>query len=231
MAKRGELASFHCCQQGLLLSSKGIHLLSHIFICLVFSIQNAEESPEAFHFKCLSTSLCLSCQNPALASLKEYRYKCSVEFKLCFDVSALPDGVKSNMATAILVLISFVEVPSLPKLFERVYFLKVLTIHHAWWRIRKYSNGSICLIIKNHFLFTERTMQRHETGIFLIPDSPDSTPPSTREATDTEMDPTTQDILPRSKLIQLLLRPHDGVEQMPNNGPYSIEPSQLVRLV
>ncbi|KAI0214893.1 Deleted in lung and esophageal cancer protein 1 [Lamellibrachia satsuma] len=74
----------------------------------------------------------------------------------------------------------------------------------------------------------ERTMHRHETGVFLIPDSPDSTPPSTREATDTEMDPTTQDMLPHSQLIQLLLRPHDGVEQMPNNGPYSIEPSQLV---
>ena len=38
------------------------------------------------------------------------------------------------MATAILILISFVEVPSLlkvdPKYFESVYFLKVLTIHH-----------------------------------------------------------------------------------------------------
>ena len=34
VAKPGELASFHCCQQGLLLSSKGVHL-SHIFICLV----------------------------------------------------------------------------------------------------------------------------------------------------------------------------------------------------
>ena len=32
VTKPGELASFHCCQQGLLLSSEGGHLLSHIFI-------------------------------------------------------------------------------------------------------------------------------------------------------------------------------------------------------
>ena len=38
VAKPGEFASFHCCQQGLLLSSKGVHLLSHVFVCLVFSI-------------------------------------------------------------------------------------------------------------------------------------------------------------------------------------------------
>ena len=37
VAKPGELASFHCCQQGLLLSSKGVHLLSHILVCLMFS--------------------------------------------------------------------------------------------------------------------------------------------------------------------------------------------------
>ena len=42
VVKPGELASFHCCQQGLLLSSKGVHLLSHIFICLVFSMRNEE---------------------------------------------------------------------------------------------------------------------------------------------------------------------------------------------
>ena len=47
VAKPGELASFHCCQQGLLLPSKGVYLLSHIFICLVFSVRNAGESPEA----------------------------------------------------------------------------------------------------------------------------------------------------------------------------------------
>ena len=55
VAKPGELASFYCCQQGLLLSSKGVHLLSHMF--LVFNVRNAEESPEAFRFKCLYASL------------------------------------------------------------------------------------------------------------------------------------------------------------------------------
>ena len=98
VAKPGELALFYCCQQGFLLSSKVVYLLSHIFICLVFSIQNAEESPEAFRFKCLYASLCLCCQSPALSSVEEDGYsKCSVEHKLGFeaDVSALPDGVKS----------------------------------------------------------------------------------------------------------------------------------------
>ena len=69
VAKPGEFASFHCCQQGLLLSSEGVYLLSHIFVCLVFGLRNTEESPEAFHFKCLYTSLCLCCQSPALASI------------------------------------------------------------------------------------------------------------------------------------------------------------------
>ena len=40
VAKPGELASFDCCQQGLLLSSKGVYLLSHIFVCLVFNVRN-----------------------------------------------------------------------------------------------------------------------------------------------------------------------------------------------
>ena len=53
VAKPGELTSFHCCQQGLLLSGKRVHLLSHIFLCLVFSLRNTEESRGAFGFKCL----------------------------------------------------------------------------------------------------------------------------------------------------------------------------------
>ena len=35
VAKPGELTSLHCCQHGLLLSSNGIHLLSHIFVCFM----------------------------------------------------------------------------------------------------------------------------------------------------------------------------------------------------
>ena len=62
VAKPGELASFHCCQQGFLLSSKakGVYLLPHIFVCLVFRIRNAKEFPEAFHFKCLYMFLSVS---------------------------------------------------------------------------------------------------------------------------------------------------------------------------
>ena len=71
VAKLGELASFHCCQQGFMLSGKGVYLLSHIFICLVFSIRNAEESPEAFCFKCLYMPLCLCCQSSALAFIED----------------------------------------------------------------------------------------------------------------------------------------------------------------
>ena len=69
VAKPGELTSFHCCQQGLLLSGKRVHLLSHIFLCLVFSLRNTEESRGAFGFKCLYPSLCLCCQSPGLASV------------------------------------------------------------------------------------------------------------------------------------------------------------------
>ena len=43
------------------LSSKGVYLLSDIFVCLVLNIRKAEESPEAFRFKCLYASLYLSC--------------------------------------------------------------------------------------------------------------------------------------------------------------------------
>ena len=95
-AKPGEFASCYCCQQGLLFSSKGVYLLSHIFSCFVFSVRNVEEFPEAFCFKCLHASLCLRCQSPALASVEEDGYsECSVEFKLGFeaDVCALPDDV------------------------------------------------------------------------------------------------------------------------------------------
>ena len=38
VAKPGELALFHCYQQGFLLSSERVYLLSDIFICLVFGI-------------------------------------------------------------------------------------------------------------------------------------------------------------------------------------------------
>ena len=55
VAKPGELAACYCCQQGLLLSNKGVYL-SHIFVCLVFNVRNAEESPEAFRFKCTHLS-------------------------------------------------------------------------------------------------------------------------------------------------------------------------------
>ena len=59
VTKQGELGSFHCCQQGLFLSSEGVHLLSHTFVCIVFNVQSAELSTEAFLFKCLFASLCL----------------------------------------------------------------------------------------------------------------------------------------------------------------------------
>ena len=105
VAKPGELTSFHCCQQRLLLcqqrlllSSKGVTLLSHIFIYVVFGLRNTEESPEAFRFKCLYASLCFCCQSPALASVQEDGYsECSVELELGLeaDVSALSGGVKS----------------------------------------------------------------------------------------------------------------------------------------
>ena len=40
---------FHHCQQGFLFSSKGIHLLPHIFTRFVFGVRNAEEFSDAFH--------------------------------------------------------------------------------------------------------------------------------------------------------------------------------------
>ena len=99
VVKLGEIASFQCGHQGqgLLLSSKEVHFLPHIFVCLVFSIYT-DESRGTFGFKCLYASLCLCCQSPALASVEEDGHsECSVELELCFeaDVSALPYGVKS----------------------------------------------------------------------------------------------------------------------------------------
>ena len=38
--KPGELTSFYCCQHGLLFSIKGVHLLTHIFVCVVFTVRN-----------------------------------------------------------------------------------------------------------------------------------------------------------------------------------------------
>ena len=79
VAKPGECLSFHCCQQGLLLSGKGIHLFSH----------NIQESPEEFCFKCLYMSLCLCCQSLALAFIMVLMgcsgwYSCQI---LCFSLS------------------------------------------------------------------------------------------------------------------------------------------------
>ena len=94
VTKPGELASFHCYQQGLLLSNKGVHLLSHIFICVACCMRNAEESPGAKNV--CTRFFCY--QSPALTSVDEDGYsECFVQLKLRFeaDVSALPDGVKS----------------------------------------------------------------------------------------------------------------------------------------
>ena len=98
VAKPGELASFYCCQQGFLLSSEGVYLLAHIFVCLVFNVRNAEKSPEAFRFKCFYGYFCLCCQSAAFASVeKDGHSECSVECRLGFeaDVSVLPDVVNS----------------------------------------------------------------------------------------------------------------------------------------
>ena len=59
----------------------------------MFSLRTAEETPEAFHLKCVYAFLC-----PALVYVEEAEYsECCVEFNvgLQADVSALPDGVKS----------------------------------------------------------------------------------------------------------------------------------------
>ena len=48
----------------------------------MFNVRNAEESPEAFHFKCLHASLCLCSPSPVL---EDGYSKCSVEFKLGFE--------------------------------------------------------------------------------------------------------------------------------------------------
>lgn len=56
VAKPGELSSSHH-WQGIMLSSKGIHLLSHVVVCFVFGVRNAVVSPEAFNFKCLYSYL------------------------------------------------------------------------------------------------------------------------------------------------------------------------------
>ena len=93
VAKPGEVTSFHCCQQGLLLSSKGVYLLCHIFV--YFMLKNMKCGGV---FKYLYASLCICCQSPALAYVEEDGYsEGSVELKLGLqaDVSALPDGVKS----------------------------------------------------------------------------------------------------------------------------------------
>ena len=89
-AKPGELASFHYCQKGILLSSNGVHLLSRIYSFILCSVYEMWRS--------LYACLCFCCQSPALASVEEDGYsECSVELELRFeaDVSAFPDGVKS----------------------------------------------------------------------------------------------------------------------------------------
>ena len=97
-----------------LLSNKEIHLLSHIFVYFGFGITHVEESPEAFHFKCVYASLRLCCQSPVLAYTEEdTACKCLVELKLDLeaDVSIFFQMMLSvdiaYMATTILVLIFF----------------------------------------------------------------------------------------------------------------------------
>ena len=108
--KPGELASFYCCQQGLFLSSKGVYLLSHIFVCLVFNVRNAGESPEAFRFKCLYASLCIAAEGG-------YN-KSSIEFKQGFvaDLSVIPGFVMTLMGILLLALLTsiFFSLSGLP---------------------------------------------------------------------------------------------------------------------
>ena len=66
VAKPAELTLLYYRQQGLLLSSNAVYLLSHIFVCLVFNVRNVEASREAFRFKCLYSSLCFCCQSRIL---------------------------------------------------------------------------------------------------------------------------------------------------------------------
>ena len=89
-------------QQGSLL------VVSHIRLSCVRSILNAEESPEAFRFKCLNASLCLCSQSPALVSVEEDGdSKClSLVLKLMFLLFQMVLSIEvADMATAILILI------------------------------------------------------------------------------------------------------------------------------
>ena len=95
VVKPGELVSFYCCQQGLLLSSKGGYVLSHIFVCL-HSVYEMWRSLLKHFVSNVYMHLSVSAvmQSPALVSIEEDGYsKCSVESKLGFeaDISALPD--------------------------------------------------------------------------------------------------------------------------------------------
>ena len=60
VTKPREFASFYCCRQGLLLSSKeSTCCLTYSFVlCSVCEMRNAGESSEAFRFKCLYASIC-----------------------------------------------------------------------------------------------------------------------------------------------------------------------------
>ena len=80
VANPGELKWFHSCQQGFLLSSKEIYMLSHIFVCFVFSFVFSTLNAEESHFV---SNVCS---------------RLSVVHKLGLEagvISALPDDVKS----------------------------------------------------------------------------------------------------------------------------------------
>ena len=84
-------------------------MLSHVYVRFIFDVGNAEESPESFNLKCF-IRLCY--QSPPIAE------DGCCEFDMEAEVSALPEVFSldiADMATSILVLISFVEELSLPK--------------------------------------------------------------------------------------------------------------------
>ena len=61
VAKPGEIASFHHCSQGLLLFSKGVHLLSHVFVSVVLSLTRS--LMKHLFFNSLHYSLYFCCQS------------------------------------------------------------------------------------------------------------------------------------------------------------------------
>ena len=69
VAKPGEIASFHHCSKGLLLFSKGVHLLSHVFVSVVLSVTRS--LMKHLFFKSLDYSLCFCCQSSTFTSIEE----------------------------------------------------------------------------------------------------------------------------------------------------------------